>query len=391
MSGPEGVEWHLLTGEFPPQPGGVSDHTWQVAEGLAREGCPVHVWAPAGVQGSAPLGVSVHRLPGGLGVSGLRRLERALAQRPRPRRLLVQYVPHAFGYKAMNVPFAAWLARRPAHEQLWVLFHEVAFPWGRERPWRHNVLGATHRGMAALVASRADRLFVSTPWWRRLLPERLRHAPVEWLPVPSNLPTSVAPEAVAGTRARLASADTVLLGHLGTYGDLIAKLLEESLPELLRQEERRRAVLLGRGGARFAEALVARHPGLQGRLYAPGGLPAEELAAHLRACDVVLQPFPDGLSTRRSSAMAALGLGLPVVSNAGPATEALWHSSSALVLAPHPTGAAVREATESLLSSPERWEPLGRHAADFYAAHLSLEHTLEVLLGRKPSLSMEEP
>ncbi len=40
------VSWHLLTGEYPPQPGGVSDHTWQVSEGLARAGCAVHVWAP---------------------------------------------------------------------------------------------------------------------------------------------------------------------------------------------------------------------------------------------------------------------------------------------------------------------------------------------------------
>src|SRR5207248_6476969 len=30
------IEWHVLTGEYPPQPGGVSDYTRQVARGLAN-------------------------------------------------------------------------------------------------------------------------------------------------------------------------------------------------------------------------------------------------------------------------------------------------------------------------------------------------------------------
>ena len=39
-------ELHIITPEYPPQPGGVSDYTAQVAEGLAQEGEEVHVWCP---------------------------------------------------------------------------------------------------------------------------------------------------------------------------------------------------------------------------------------------------------------------------------------------------------------------------------------------------------
>src|SRR5262249_19176264 len=154
----QGVSWHLLTGEFPPQPGGVSDYTWQVAEGLAREGCAVHVWAPGERQeGPSPEGVTVHRLPEGFGVGGLGRPERELEEVPGPKRLVVQYVPHAFGYRAMNVPFALWLAKR-RRDEVWMFFHEVCFPWGWKLPWRHNVLGAVTRAMAAIVLARADRV-----------------------------------------------------------------------------------------------------------------------------------------------------------------------------------------------------------------------------------------
>ncbi|QRN95959.1 glycosyltransferase family 4 protein [Archangium violaceum] len=386
-----GVSWHLLTGEYPPQPGGVSDHTWQVSEGLARAGCAVHVWAPGERQDTPPPeGITVHRLPEGFGPRGLLRLERELARLPGPKRLLVQYVPHAFGYRAMNVPFALWLARRWGDE-VWTFFHEVSFPWGWDRPWRHNVLGAVTRVMAALVMARTDRLFVSTPWWKERLPQPPRRVPIEWLPVPSNLSTRPSPDRVESARASLrTSPDAVLLGHLGTYGEPLVTMLEEALPGLLRRDTRRLAVLTGRGSTRFAERLTGRYPELAGRVHALGGLPGDELAATLKACDVLLQPFPDGLSTRRSSAMAGLGLGVPLVSNAGSATEPLWHGSGALALAPEPTSASIRETAEALLSAPDTWPALGQRGADFYTENFSLTHTLEVLLDRAPARVVED-
>ncbi|AKJ00498.1 glycosyltransferase involved in cell wall biosynthesis [Archangium gephyra] len=386
-----GVSWHLLTGEFPPQPGGVSDYTWQVAEGLARAGCAVHVWAPGEPRETlAPEGVTVHRLPEGYAVRGLKRLEHELERLPGPKRLVVQYVPHAFGYKAMNVPFALWLARR-RRDEVWMFFHEVCFPWGWKLPWRHNVLGAVTRAMAALVLARADRVFVSTPWWNRLLHAPPRRVPLEWLPVPSNLPTQPPASEVESRRAALRpSPDTVLIGHLGTYGALITGLLEEVLPALLHQDARRRVVLAGRGSTHFARQLTGRHPELAGRVRALGGLPGDELAATLKACDVLVQPFPDGLSTRRGSAMAGLGLGRPLVSNAGPATEAPWRSSGALALAPEPTAASVLETAEALLSTPESWPALGQRAADFYMENFSLAHTLDVLRDRVRARGVED-
>src|SRR5262245_59769784 len=56
--------WHLVTGEYPPQPGGVADYTRLVAQGLAAAGDTVHVWA-ARAPGDTPqdVGVTVHRLP----------------------------------------------------------------------------------------------------------------------------------------------------------------------------------------------------------------------------------------------------------------------------------------------------------------------------------------
>jgi hypothetical protein len=36
--------WVIVTGEFPPDTGGVSDYTRHVAQGLSASGCLVEVW-----------------------------------------------------------------------------------------------------------------------------------------------------------------------------------------------------------------------------------------------------------------------------------------------------------------------------------------------------------
>src|SRR5262245_36938792 len=191
------TRWHLLTGEYPPQPGGVSDYTRLLARGLAAAGDEVHVWAPA-TPGSAPAdaGVEVHRLPGHFGPTGLAALDAGLKRFPASSRLLVQYVPHALGWKAMNLPFCLWLSCR-RRERVWVMFHEVAFPLERSQPLRHRVLAWVTRRMAALVARSAEQVFISIPGWEPFLRTLCPACPrVTWLPVPSNLAATPSAEEV---------------------------------------------------------------------------------------------------------------------------------------------------------------------------------------------------
>lgn len=367
------ASWHLLTGEYPPTPGGVSDYTRRLAAGLAAAGATVHVWAP---RTKAPAardeGVEVHALSGGFGARGLIELTAGLARFSPPRRLLVQYVPQAFGYRGMNVPFCLWLAERPRpDDEVWVMFHEVAFPWGLGRPLAHNVLGAVTRGMARILRLRADRLLVSTPSWLPML----GNAGATWLPIPSNLPESVPAEEIARVRAELSPSGT-LIGHFGTYGALVAELLRPIASRLLRVDPARKLLLLGRNGERFAATLDV--PGAQ--VVAPGALSDVEVATRLAACDLLVQPFPDGVTTRRTSVMAGLALGVPTVTNAGALTEPRWRSEGAVALASSPSPYEIAQVAEALLQDDARRRTLGTAAGDVYQRELAVERTVEKLL-----------
>src|SRR5882672_44465 len=107
------TSWHFITGEFPPQPGGVSDYCSQLTAELAAAGEEVHVWAPPAVTTPARNdGVQVHRLSTRFSLRSLRELSAGLEAYPPPRRLFVQYVADAFGCRAMNLPFCLWVSRR---------------------------------------------------------------------------------------------------------------------------------------------------------------------------------------------------------------------------------------------------------------------------------------
>jgi glycosyltransferase involved in cell wall biosynthesis len=366
--------WHIVTGEYPPQPGGVADYTRSVAHGLAAAGDDVTVWAPTCRHDSPnDAGVIVRRLPGHFGPPALAALDRALARRPG--RVILQYTPHAFGCKAMNVPLCAWLWAR--QRRLDVMFHEVAYPLEAGQPLKHRMLAVANRGMAVLLLRAAERVFVSTPAWSPLLEALVPWAPRPvWTPVPSNLPSACTPAAVAAVRQQRAGSARWLVGHFSTYGPLVTRLLEPALVELLTGTHDVHVVLLGHGGPAFAAALLGRRPALAGRLTATGVLDTESAAAHLAACDVVLQPYPDGICTRRSSAMAALALGRPIVATDGRFCEPIWKTAAAVQLA---APDALAPVVVALLDDAPRRAALGRHAAALYRSHFAVEHTIRAI------------
>jgi glycosyltransferase involved in cell wall biosynthesis len=373
--------WHIVTGEYPPQPGGVSDYTRLLARGLAAAGDEVHVWAPA-TAGSTPAegGVAIHRLPGHFGPRALAALDAGLKRFPPTSRLLVQYVPHAFGWKAMNLPFCLWLAQR-RRERVWVMFHEVAFPVERSQPWKHKVLGWVTRWMASLVAGSAERIFISIPGWEPLLRKLSPACPsVTWLPVPSNLAATPSAEETARIRRELvADPAGLVVGHFSTFSHLQASLLAGVLPPVLQGDRRRIGLLLGRGGDRFARQLEREHPPLRSRLVAPGELDERTLVNYLASCDVLVQTYPDGASTRRTSLMAGLALGLPIVTTLGPLSEPLWQESGAVVLAPVESAEAITAATESLLADDQRRAQLAQRARAFYHERFGTDRLIQTL------------
>ena len=377
--------WHIVTGEYPPGLGGVADYTAAVADALAESGAEVHVWSTGDEPDTVALPgrVRIHRVAGSFGPSGLARLDRDLNRFPGPRTILIQYVPHAFGCKAMNLPFVAWVLIRRVRrrDDVQVMFHEVAFPWVR-RPMRHSVLAAVHRVMAAVMLRACTRAYVAIPGWlpllRRLGAGRL---PIAWTPVPSNVPEEASTTAVAARRAELTLNDPTvrLVCHFGTYGPSVSRALGPVVREVLDRRPEVRLVLLGVGGDRWRGELAGGRADWHARVIAPGALSAPLIAEYLRACDLVIQPYPDGASSRRGSLMAALANGVPVVTTIGVLSEPVW-ADGAVAFAPAGDPGQLARLALDLLDRPDRLAELGLAGRRLYEDRFAIRHTVATLL-----------
>jgi hypothetical protein len=227
--------WAFITGEYPPQRGGVADYTQRLADALAAEGDDVRVYAPphAGADTDEP-GVRVQRLPDHYGARSRRMLEQALAGLPHPRAAVVQYVPQSFGMRGCNIPFARWL-RTLAGYPLFVMFHEVSITVGPGTPLKYRLQALATRTMARSAIRAADAMFVSTPAWEPLLRRAMREAtPIDWTPVPSNIGLTSDGAGRDAVRKHLEIESDIVIGHFGTYRETFArKALAELVPRVL--------------------------------------------------------------------------------------------------------------------------------------------------------------
>ncbi len=373
------LTWHIITSEYPPVIGGVSDYSQVVAEGLAATGDDVHVWCPPLPGAAASNGVTVHPILGDISRRDLRAVDLLLDRFPPPRRLLLQWVPHGFGYRSMNVGFCLWLRHRSrCGDRVEIMVHEPYLAFGGSV--LQSMAAAVHRAMTVILTRAACRIWMAIPdWERRWRPYTLgRDVPFEWLPIPSSL-SEPAPDDVCRVRESYALPGSRIVGYLGSYGTAATRALSMSLPEILRRSPSSVVLLLGQNGQGLYRQLVRDHPELASRLHALGVLSSSALAQHVRACDVLVQPYPDGISSRRTSAMAGLALGVAVVTTTGHLTEPFWEESGCVSLVRLNEPHAMAAETLRLLSDDDARQRLGARGRELYLRQFDARHTIGAL------------
>ncbi len=367
--------WHIITCEYPPQIGGVSDYSRAVACGLGARS-ETHVWAPG--HEAAPAtehDTVVHRMLGRFTPRDLRRVGRLLNEWPHPRRLFVQWVPQGFGYRSLNLGFAVWLAGRARWhgDHVHLMVHEPFLPWSTNP--RHLVAAVIQRAMLAMSGRWATHVWLSTETWRPLVRPYVGRAPIDWLPVPA-----AATDRPANPADSPAQRHTPVVGHFGTYSPHLTPLLTRAVERIL-EDPLVEIVLLGRGSCDYLASFVHTHPTVATRIRATGVLPSDDLTRALHQCDVMLQPYPDGITTRRTSTLWLLALGRPIVTNEGALSEAFWSTSGALRVVPSPDGEQLGAEVERLLRNEEERLSLCARARALYDERFDARHAVAALEG----------
>jgi len=323
----------LITGEYPPDQGGVGDFTRELAAALAVQGYRVHVITTAspGVspepEGENP---SVHRAVSRWDWRCWRDL-RALSASLHLDVLNIQYQAAAYRmHPAINL-FPCWMRRRngPA---IVTTYHDLRVPYlfpkaGRLR-WK----------VVFALAQCSDGVIVTNREDERQLAATALSTPVRQIPIGSNI-LPVLPEGYDRNlwRGRRGiSTDDLLLGYFGFLNERKGgEALIETLAGLVLRGISSHLLLIGgrvgtsdptnRAYADRVERLIEDR-GLSERVHRTGFVSPEEVSACLAAVDVCVLPYLGGASLRHGSLHACLAHGRPIVTTWPAIDIPEWHA-----------------------------------------------------------------
>jgi len=253
----------------------------------------------------------------------------------------------------------------------------------REGSVRQDAAAVIHRLMVSTLLSVVRRVWVAIPAWADLMRPwafgRGREITFCWRPVPSNIP--VVDDTRGADRIRseyLKGNPGPLIGHFSTYDRNTCGLMEQLAPPILGAVPGAHLLLLGSGSAAFAARLA--RMGWQDRVSGSNRLSPSELSLNIAACDLFMQPYVDGASTRRTTLMAALAHGRPVVTTFGRLSEPFWRESGAVTVVDAGEPGAFVDAVRRLASDSDRRREQSRVARALYESRFAVEHTIRALV-----------
>jgi glycosyltransferase involved in cell wall biosynthesis len=372
----------LLTGEFPPQHGGVGDYTHELAQALAALGAEVHVITNhQSAVSRQPSAVSVHPVIHRWSFPALFQI-RSITQSLNLQIINLQYQAAAYGLSA-PIHFLPDVAG----VKTVVTFHDLRIPYlfpkaGPLRPWT-----VTH------LARSADGAIVTDPADELELHQRGGVKRLTQIPIGSNIAPNPPPGYDRATwRAQLdVQPDEFLIGYFGFLSESKGgDVLIGALAALAGRKARVKLVLIGgQSGSSdlanndaFAIEIdkLIREYNVADRIIRTGFVESPQVSAHLLACDAMILPYRDGVSFRRGSLMAALAHGCPVVTTYPAMPLPVLQEGANIRLVPPGSASAIVLAVTELLDAPDLRARLGQGARDLarrFTWEAIAERTLE--------------
>jgi hypothetical protein len=300
---------------------------------------------------------------------------------PANARIFLQWVPHGFGYKSLNIIFVLWVAWRVLvkKNKLWLMVHEPFLEFGGS--FRVKFAALVHRGMIWILLYLTSRAFASNrKWIEKISKWKPRNLFIEILPVPSTILGMRRLEKIWFPRCDdLVVWEEKPIGHLGTFGHNTIRYLQKIIPIILRKNKRSSFLLIGKGSCEFRMRLLLNCPELADKVEATGLLENDDMVKRVADCSVMLQVCEGGISFRNTSVMAALSLAKPLVANSGQFTEVEWFQWPSVNLCRDDDFDGLIGSVNNLLGNPKDALRKGLKNLEIYQEYFSKERLIDVL------------
>jgi len=322
----------IITARIPPSHCGVGDYSVQLAHELVSQGHEVTLICGKEQAGTSDEpGIRIRNVVSSWGIFGIRSLLAELPLR-KPDLILVNWVPHLYAPKGTNLGLAlAMVLAKIDGARIHTIVHE---PYVELTRPSFFITGPIQRLALGILTWCSAAVLVTIQPWVQMLKAKYKKAAdkIFWVPVGSNIP--VAPVTVTERdhyRSELGMVPTdVALGvfSLGGAGKDLP-CLTEAMKAMNKARIPCFWIFIGVTDEEFAE----KFPKLKNvPHYCTGYLATETVSRWLQSIDLFVAAFDDGVSTRRTSVIAALAHGVPTVTTVGHLTDHAFYEMSPLIL-----------------------------------------------------------
>ena len=368
----------MVSARFPPQQCGVGDYTYFLSEALGRTGHEVDVLTAVGDLDDSMYPVRskvrLRRVITGWETARLGRIIKRIGEVDADA-IVIQYTPHSFDRRGITfaINVLPTLLRVGRRKRVVTNLHELFIPFGNN--FKHNAAALWQRAGARLLASGSHALSVTTREWERHLRLMGVRKRIELIPVGSNIPrVEVSEEERAQLRQQiLGTSDGVLVAGFGARHDRDVQAVMGAFSDLKRRV-RARLVWIGGEQSQLPPKVVHSDRANfveQGDVEWTGFKPHPVVSRLLRACDIMLLPFIDGVSTRRTSAVTAFQHGLPLLTTRGSHLEPWFIHGENVYLTPCGDPRALAAGLLELAGAPELRSRLAGGGRALYQKHFA--------------------
>ena len=316
----------LLTPALPPKMDGIGDYTARLAVTLSSDHTVSILYCD---QNACPTPIENIPISKGYVFENPKSVLNVgtLAKEFSPDWLIVQYNPFSYGRRGFN-PYLPAMVKNIQKQgiRVGVMVHE---PYVPVLDWKNAVMTTYQRWQLRGMVKQADAVFVSGEAWKSYIQNWTNGKTITHLPVGSNIPFHVVDRLEAREWSGIGQ-NTFTVGLFGSNHislqnsftvNAVKRMLEKGMPV--------QVVYIGAHG-KDLKAQFQEIPFLD-----LGKLDADMVSTGLACMDMFATSFIDGISTRRTTVMAALEHGIPILGTKGHHTDSIFiqENNHSLILA----------------------------------------------------------
>ncbi len=380
----------LIAGKYPPQQCGIGDYTHRLARELGGCGHQISILTSTSAEGES----DVHRIQGNLKIiRGVPRWDSRIfaivlnhMRLNKVELVHIQFDAYSFSCHPLVtlLPLFFKTSIRWDRPKVVVTFHEMAGPSSVVFP------GPARRAWLLPLMFFSDAIVLTNE--RHM--SHMRNVPllrskIHLIPLGSNIERKdKAKIDISVVKRKLGVADDeLLLVRFGFIDRFRLRQLDTLLAALKHVSAKGHKVKMLFVGAIHPDAQagmieLARSMALEARVLWTGFSPAEDVSAYLSSADIGVFPYPDGVSEKRGTLLAAMCHGLPLVTTHKGHVSSMFIQRENILLVPVGDHKQMAEAIEELIVDEElrnrlsgnavkavegcNWEAIGKKTDELY-------------------------